>query len=233
MIPQHELFRVWVEIDLIANVSDVEDLDVMLDQRERDDQRRKPPMIVVEHAQQLGLFMSGQSILEVAQNVLQYIDMFPDRRLYGQRFHEELSVLHGQFPRSVPLRLTDQPPQLLVMRPAVREKQILMDGVKPYDSLSRDAVPHKILEASVTEYPFDEVLSEPGIAEPSFLLDGNQRKLFDKGLREQADAIPAGHPMLIVDADSLDAAARRIFLEYVPGEIQIVEFLEPLRGHRH
>lgn len=51
MIAQHKLFRMRVEIDLLANVADIEDLDIVLDQRERDDQRREPVVIIADHDQ--------------------------------------------------------------------------------------------------------------------------------------------------------------------------------------
>jgi len=104
-----------VKIDLIANVPDVEDLNVMLDQRERDDQRREPPMIVGDHAQQLGLLVSFQSILEVPYNMMQHVHVLTHRRLHGQGLHEEVAVLQRQLFGSIPLRLTDQPPHRFVV----------------------------------------------------------------------------------------------------------------------
>ncbi len=83
--------------------------------------------------------------------------------------------------------------------------------------LPRDSAPNEILPATVTEDPFDKILPERRLAEPPFFLDRNQRKLLDKGPGEQSDSIPAGHPVLIVDADSLDTAARRTLLKDVPG----------------
>ena len=38
----------WIEIDLITNVADIEDLDVMFDQSQRDNQGRELLMIITD-----------------------------------------------------------------------------------------------------------------------------------------------------------------------------------------
>jgi hypothetical protein len=51
MISQHQLLRVWIEIDLVTDVAHVEYVDVVLHQRQGNDQGRKFSVIVVDHAQ--------------------------------------------------------------------------------------------------------------------------------------------------------------------------------------
>ena len=51
MIAQHDLLRMRIEIYLITNVADIEDLDVVFDQRQRDNQGREFLMIITDHAQ--------------------------------------------------------------------------------------------------------------------------------------------------------------------------------------
>ena len=57
----------WIEIDLIQNVADIEDLDVVLDQRQRDNQGRELLMIIADHAQQLGFLVSAEPLLEISR----------------------------------------------------------------------------------------------------------------------------------------------------------------------
>src|SRR4029077_17941873 len=106
-----------------------------------------------------------------------------------------------------------------------------MDRVELHQSLSRDSALNEFLPAAVTEDPFDKILPERRIAEPSFFFDRNQRKLLDKGPRKQSDSVPAGPPMLIVDTNSLDTATRRTLLKDVPGQIQLLEFPDTIPGH--
>ena len=51
MIAQHELLRMRIKIDLITNVADIEDLDVVFDQCQRDNQGREFLMIITDHTQ--------------------------------------------------------------------------------------------------------------------------------------------------------------------------------------
>jgi hypothetical protein len=132
----------------------------MLDQRERDDQGRKPPMIVVDHAQQLDLFLSGQSILEVAQNMLQHIHMLPYSCLHLKRLHEQFTVLHRQILGLIPFCLSHQLPHCLVVLWAMGEEQILVNGMEADQCPSRDPVLHQILKPAITKHPLNEVLSQ-------------------------------------------------------------------------
>jgi len=84
MIAQHKLLRMRIEIDLITNVAHVKDLDVVLDQRERDNQGREPVMIIADHAQQLRFLVSAEPLLEISQDVLEHVHMFAHRRFHGQ-----------------------------------------------------------------------------------------------------------------------------------------------------
>ncbi len=79
------------------------------------------------------------------------------------------------------LRPADQPSEQLIVLLAMSQEQILVNRVEPHNSLPRNPAVHAILIATVTEDSLDEVLPERRITEAPFLLDGNQRKLPDKG----------------------------------------------------
>jgi hypothetical protein len=76
-----------------------------------------------------------------------------------------------------------------------------------HQSLPRDFALNEILPVAVIEDPLD------------------------KGPRKESDPVPAEFPMLIVDTNPLDTAARRTLLKDVPGYIQILKFLNTIRGY--
>src|SRR5687768_7565638 len=103
--------------------------------------------------------------------------------------------------------------------------------MESHNILPSDPTAQEILIAAVTEHPFYEILPERRIVEPPFFLDGNQGEPLDKGPRKKPDALPGRHATVIVDADPFDAAAGRIFLEDVAGQIHLLEFLNSIRSH--
>src|SRR5678815_1740307 len=119
----------------------------------------------------------------------------------------------GEFLRSVLLRLANQPSEHLILLRVMGQQYVFVDRVESYQGLSRDSFLNEVLPAVVTEDPFDKILPQRRIAEPSFFLDRNQRELLDKSPRKESDSIPAGHPLLIVNPNSLDPAARRTLLK--------------------
>ena len=92
MIAQHQFFRMRIEIDLVTDVADVEDLDIVLDQGQRDDQGREPVMVISDHTQQLRFLVSAESCFEIPQHVLEDVHVLAHRRLHGQRLHEDLTI---------------------------------------------------------------------------------------------------------------------------------------------
>ena len=197
-----------IEIDLITNVPDIEDLDVVLDQCERNNQGRQLLIKIGDHVRQFSFFVSAQAFLEMANNVLEHIHMFAHRRLHGQHLHEEFPVLVGKFLWTVLMSLPNQPPEHLALLRVMGQKQIFVARVELHQGLPRDSPLNEILPAAVTEDPLDKILPECRLAEPPFFLDWNQRELLDKSPRKEPDSVPAWHPMFIVDPNSLDPAAR-------------------------
>ena len=87
----------WVEIDLVPDVKHIEDLEVVLDQCERNNEGRKPAMIIADHTQQLGLFVGVEPVFEMPKNVLKHVHVLADRRLHGQCVCEQFSISVGEF----------------------------------------------------------------------------------------------------------------------------------------
>src|SRR5262245_10547662 len=167
-----------------------------------------PATIIADHSRQLGFLVSAELLLEVPQNVLEHIHVLAHRRLHSQRFHKQLPIPGCEFLGAVEMSLTDQPPEHLALLRAVGHQQILMDRVKLHQGLFRGSASKEILPTAVTEDPFDKILSERRITEPSLFLNWNQRKLFHKGPRKQSDALPVWCPMRSIETNSLDPAAR-------------------------
>ena len=53
-----------IEIDLVANIAHVKDSNIVLDECQRNNERRKPAMIIADHGQQLGFFVGAERSLK-------------------------------------------------------------------------------------------------------------------------------------------------------------------------
>src|SRR4029077_8971957 len=158
-----------------------------------------------------------EPLLEIPQDVLEHVHVLAHRRLHSQCFHEQLPIPLGEFLGTVQMSLTDQPSEHFALLWVMGQQKIFVDCVELHQGLPRDSILHEILPTTVTEDPFDKILPERRLSEPPSFPDRNQREQLDKGPGEQSDSVPAGHAMLIVDADSFDTAARRTLLKDVPG----------------
>jgi hypothetical protein len=70
---------------------------VVLEQRQRHDQRHQPLPLVIYEAQELLLVLAGDMVLQVAHQVLEDVDMLAPRAHHAQALHEHSSVLGGEF----------------------------------------------------------------------------------------------------------------------------------------
>src|SRR5687767_11687026 len=129
----------WIEIDLLLNVAHIEDLDVVLDQCERNNQGRELLMKIADHVRQFSLFVSAQAFLKMSNNVLEDVRMFAHSSLYGQGFHEQFPIPVGKVVGTVLMSLTDHPPEYLVLLRTMGQQQIFVDRVKLNQGLSRDS----------------------------------------------------------------------------------------------
>src|SRR5512145_2201622 len=126
MIAQHEFLRMRIEIHLLANITHIKDPDIVLDKCQRHNQRRKSSIIVGDHALQLGLLVSVESLPEISQDMLEYVDVLPHRRFHGQGFHEEFSIAGCEFLWTVLVSLTDQPSERLASLRMMGQKHIFV-----------------------------------------------------------------------------------------------------------
>src|SRR5262245_17568571 len=208
----------WIEIHLLANITHVKDSNIVLDKCQRNNEGRKPVMIIADHAQQLGLFVGAEPFLEMSNNVLEHVHVLAYRCLHNKCTHKQFPIPVSEFFRARLVSLTDQPSEYLVLLRVMRHQQILVDRVELHQGLLRGSPPNKILPPAVTENPLNKILSDRWVTEPPFFLDRNQRKLLHKGPRKQSDSVKAGDPTLSVNTNSLDTATRRTLLKDIPGE---------------
>src|SRR5574340_641329 len=82
------------------------------------------------------------------------------------------------------------------------------------------------------QHPFDEILPEERITEPPFFLDGNQGEPLHERAGKEPNPSAARHAMPIVEADPLDAAARRVLLEDIAGQVQSLQIRKAAGRHR-
>src|SRR5262249_11884659 len=105
------------------------------------------------------------------------------------------------------LYIADQTSQGLIVGLAMRQQQILVDSMEPYESLPRGPIFKKVLKTAITKHPFDEIFTQSWIAEPSFLFNRDQRELLDEGGGKDADPLPTRDAMPVVDSHTFDTAA--------------------------
>ena len=99
---------------------------------------------------------------------------------------------------------------------------------------ARHAGGERGLPARVGEHARDEARAQGGVAQASLLLDGKERQARHDRAREEARAAPPRPPAVAVHPHALQAAAGRVLLEDVAGEIQARELLSARPGEaRH
>jgi len=59
--------------------------------------------------------VSAEPLLEIPNNVLEHVHMFAHRRFHGQCLHEQFPIPVSEFLGTMPLCLTDQPPEHLIL----------------------------------------------------------------------------------------------------------------------
>ena len=197
-----------IEIHLIAEIGDVEHRHVMLHERERNDEGHETLVIIVDHSIQLGSLRGPKFGLEVTDQMIQDVDVLPNRCFDPQRPHEYFAVLLEQILWVEAVGLRDEPSERLVMRTAMREQSVLMDRMELDHRLPRHTIAQERAPPLIAEYSFDKVFSKDRIAQPPFLFDRNQRKLFHKRASEDPDSIPARHSVSIEDTHPFKAATR-------------------------
>src|SRR6185503_9275192 len=69
VIAEHELLRMGVEVDLVADVGEVEPGHVVVDERDRNDQGDQASRVVLDEAEKLPLLAGREPVLEEAQEV--------------------------------------------------------------------------------------------------------------------------------------------------------------------
>ena len=166
-------------------------------------------MVIADNLMELGPFAVAQEGLEVSDDVVYHADVLSSGRIHLERVHEQDSIPGCQLGRSIALRVGDQAPKLLVMRPAVREEEQLVDGVEVDDRATGHPAAHQILPAVIAEHAFDEILTQDGVCQSSFLFDRNERKVLCEGSCEKTDPVSTGSAMRVVETHSLHANSRR------------------------
>ena len=130
-----------VEIDLILKVDHLQRPDVVFDQGEGHDEGSESSMVVVDDAPELISFDLGELMAEVSDQVVQYVDMFANRRLDPERRHELGTVPRREVGWSVPRGIRDEPAERLIVLTMVREQEVFVPGVERYDGPSRHTLP--------------------------------------------------------------------------------------------
>lgn len=220
MIPKHEFLGMGIQIDLVTNIRDVQNMDIVFDQRERHDQWGQPAVIISHDPYQLRFFVRRKPAFEMTQDMLKHIDMFADRRFHSEGLHQEFTVSPREVFGPQLAYSRDEAAQHAIVLNAMRQQQILVDRVESHHSLSGDTLLNKVLPPTIAKDSLDKVFSDMRITQPSFFFYRNQRKSFPERPGKQADPVSAGHAMFIICADPFQSAARRIFFEDVTRQFE-------------
>ncbi len=130
VIAEHQLLRVWLEIQLAGEVGHVVDADVVPQQRDRDDERHEAGAVVLDGGKQLGFGRAVETILEVPNHVLKDVRVpasCGDRR---ERGHELFGVRALELLRRNAARDSDKSAEALIRVGRVRHENQLVRRMK-------------------------------------------------------------------------------------------------------
>src|SRR5262249_56439415 len=102
----------WVEINLVAEVVNSIEGHILFHQRDRYDQGNESPAIVLQHPGQLSPLAGREAILHMFDRMLQDVGVFPTRRCYGPRLHEEHAISLNHVRRQLPTSFCTLAPPL-------------------------------------------------------------------------------------------------------------------------
>jgi hypothetical protein len=112
----------------------------------------------------------------------------------------------------------------------VRQDRELLRRVKRHEIAGTRAAREKVAPPGGGEDALDEIFADPGIAEPSFLLDRQQGKTLGQRARIGAGAVGVGHPLAVVHPNAEETARGRAALEDVAVKVQRFELRHTRAG---
>jgi len=175
----------WIQIDLVLQVFDIQFAYIVPDQGERHDEGKTIRAVAVDHFRKFGPVAGGELLAKVAREVLQHVGVIPPRGCVTHHGAKGIEILRSQLPcGDGPLRLADQVSKASHSGLLVRHEQELMAGVKLQDSSTLQSLFHEIHPALVTKDLRHEVFPEPRIVQAAFFLHRESGKAILKARRE-------------------------------------------------
>jgi len=197
----------------------------MPDQRDRDDQRDESARVVVDQRHELVPIPGVEQAFEMAEDVMQHVDVPPRRRDRVQRFHELRRIAFAQLGARQALCVRDETPECDVVLRRVRHHLELVRGVETHQLADVEAAGEQRAQPPVREDALDPALAQPRIVEASLFFDRQRRRPVEQRLREDPAAVLLRHALLVAHRDALEAAARRALLQHVAAQIQPLELV--------
>ena len=121
----------------------------------------------------------------------------------------------------------DEPAHPPVVLLAAGQEEQLVPGVEVHQGPAAGRHGGQVAEMFAHEHAFDEIFPQPAVVEPTILLHRQQGKVPGEGPGEHAGADIAGHALLRVDLDPVEAAARRILFEDEAAQPLLFELFDP------
>ena len=149
----------------------------------------------------------------------QHVGVFACGRHQRERPHEEPFVTLAQVALADCLRACHQPSQLVVRRRRVREKRHLVRRVETDECTRLPVSSEEIGEPAIGKHPLDEILAKARVGEAALFFDRKRTKPVLQRRGKQPTPRPIGHAGRRVDFNAFHAAARRILLQNIAGQV--------------
>jgi hypothetical protein len=223
-----------VQIDLVCQIGHLLPADVMAEQCDGDDQGQEPPPVALDRRSQLRAVGAVQAVRDETRQVHEDVGVAAaaggpaeNRSHPGEIVASEVGG--GDLPPGAPQEPAE--PAHTGLAPGHQEE--LVPLVEPGEGRPAPAGPRRPPEAVVGENPGDEALPEPRIVQPPLLLDRQLREKPEERLGEDPLPVSGRHgvvPLPRIELDPFHAAARRVLLEHIAGEIKLGELRHPPPG---
>ncbi len=193
---------------------------MMLEQRQRYDQRHDALMILGDDLLDFLLVFTGNGLFQITTQVMQDVGVSAARGALFQGRHQLAEVHRRDFIRVGAAHAAEQLAQCLVLHRVIGHQLVFVARVEFGQGAPGDAFFQQLLPGRVGKHAGDEVFAQHGIVEPPVFLDRQIRMTFAEGLRIDAAtaAIDRG-AVFAVDLDALQAAGRGFLHEDVAADI--------------
>jgi len=141
---------------------------------------------------------------------------------FGKEFAIEAVGLFDGF-----RHIGDEPAHPPVVLLAVGKKQQFVAGMEIHQGPTAGGCRPQVTEMFKDEDAFNEVFPQSAVVESAILLNRQEGEVASEGPGEHAGANIAGHALLRIDLDPVQAAARRVLFKNEAAEVLLLQLPHP------